>query len=100
VLNNSPVAQGLTQETRDRVLKAATNCTTRPTISLGCSTTSEATWWAFSLRPGEGYDAAILNGIERLLLERDYLYFVSSHHWNRDLIKQRLEVFAERGRRA
>jgi len=40
------------------------------------------TWWAFSLRPGEGYDAAILNGIERLLLERDYLYFVSSHHWN------------------
>ncbi len=46
---------------------------------------------------GSGYDSEILTGIERLLLERQYLYFVSSHHWDKALIQQRLEVFAERG---
>lgn len=98
VLNNSPVAQGLTQETRDRVLKAATELHYKANY-FARMLNNKRSHMVGILSPdlGEGYDAAILNGIERLLLERDYLYFVSSHHWNRDLIRQRLEVFAERG---
>ncbi|MGC9199350.1 MAG: LacI family DNA-binding transcriptional regulator [Acidobacteriaceae bacterium] len=46
---------------------------------------------------GGGYDSEILTGIERFLMERQYLYFVSSHRWDTALIRQRLEVFAERG---
>ena len=98
VLNNSPVAQALTQETRDRVLKAATELHYKANY-FARMLNNKRSHMVGILSPdlGEGYDAAILNGIERLLLERDYLYFVSSHHWNRDLIRQRLEVFAERG---
>jgi LacI family transcriptional regulator len=98
VLNNSPVAQGLTQATRDRVLKAATELNYKANY-FARMLNNKRSHMVGILSPdlGEGYDAEILNGIERLLIERDYLYFVSSHHWNRDLIRQRLEVFAERG---
>jgi LacI family transcriptional regulator len=98
VLNNSPVAQGLTQETRERVLKAAAELNYKANY-FARMLNNKRSHMVGILSPdlGEGYDAEILNGIERLLIERDYLYFVSSHHWNKDLIRQRLEVFAERG---
>ena len=98
MLNNSPVAQGLTAETRERVLKAAAEFNYKANY-FARMLNNKRSHMIGILSPdlGEGYDAAILNGIERLLIERDYLYFVSSHHWNRDLIRQRLEVFAERG---
>jgi len=98
VLNNSPVAQGLTQETRARVLKAAAELHYKANY-FARMLNNKRSHMVGILSPdlGEGYDAEILNGIERLLIERDYLYFVSSHHWNHDLIRQRLEVFAERG---
>jgi len=98
VLNNSPVAQGLTQETRERVLKAASDLHYKANY-FARMLNNKRSHMVGILSPdlGEGYDAEILNGIERLLIERDYLYFVSSHHWNKDLIRQRLEVFAERG---
>lgn len=98
VLNNSPVAQGLTKETRARVLKAASDLHYKANY-FARMLNNKRSHMVGILSPdlGEGYDAEILNGIERLLIERDYLYFVSSHHWNRELIRQRMEVFAERG---
>jgi LacI family transcriptional regulator len=98
VLNNSPVAQALTQETRERVLKAAADLNYKANY-FARMLNNKRSHMVGILSPdlGEGYDAEILNGVERLLIERDYLYFVTSHHWNRDLIRQRLEVFAERG---
>jgi LacI family transcriptional regulator len=92
------VAQGLTQETRDRVLRAASELHYKANY-FARMLNNKRSHMVGILSPdlGEGYDSEILNGIERLLIERDYLYFVSSHHWNRDLIRQRLEVFAERG---
>jgi len=92
------VAQGLTQATRDRVLQAASELNYRANY-FARMLNNKRSHMVGILSPdlGEGYDAEILNGIERLLIERDYLYFVSSHHWNKDLIRQRLEVFAERG---
>jgi LacI family transcriptional regulator len=98
VLNNSPVAQGLTPATRERVLKAAADLHYKANY-FARMLNNKRSHMVGILSPdlGEGYDAEILNGIERLLIERDYLYFVSSHHWNQDLIRQRLEVFAERG---
>jgi LacI family transcriptional regulator len=98
VLNNSPVAQGLTPETRERVLKAARELNYKANY-FARMLNNKRSHMVGILSPdlSGGYDSEILNGIERLLIERDYLYFVSSHHWNRDLIRQRLEVFAERG---
>jgi LacI family transcriptional regulator len=98
VLNNSPVAQALTPQTRERVMKAAAELNYKANY-FARVLNNKRSHMVGILSPdlSAGYDSEILNGIERLLIERDYLYFVSSHHWNRDLIRQRLEVFAERG---
>jgi LacI family transcriptional regulator len=92
------VAQGLTQETRDRVLKAAAELNYKANY-FARMLNNKRSRMVGVLAPelSSGYDSEIFNGIERLLIQRDYLYFVSSHHWDRDLIRQRLEVFAERG---
>ncbi len=98
VLNNSPVAQGLLPETRERVLKAAAELNYKANYFARMLNSKRSRMiGVLSPELSSGYDSEIFNGIERQLIERDYLYFVSSHHWNPDLIRQRLEVFAERG---
>jgi LacI family transcriptional regulator len=98
VLNDSPVAQGLTPETRERVLKAAAELNYKANY-FARMLNNKRSHMVGVLAPelSSGYDSEIFNGIERLLIERDYLYFVSSHNWDTDRIRQRLEVFAERG---
>jgi LacI family transcriptional regulator len=98
VLNDSPVAQGLKPETRERVRKAAAELHYKPNY-FARMLNNKRSQMVGILTPdlSQGYDSEILNGIERLLVERDYLYFVSSHQWRQDLIRQRLKVFAERG---
>lgn len=98
VLNDSPVAQGLAPETRERVLKAAAELNYKANY-FARMLNNKRSHMVGVLAPelSSGYDSEIFNGIERLLIERDYLYFVSSHNWDTDRIRQRLEVFAERG---
>jgi LacI family transcriptional regulator len=98
VLNDSPVAKGLTPETRERVLKAAAELNYKANY-FARMLNNKRSHMVGVLAPelSSGYDSEIFNGIESLLIERDYLYFVSSHHWDSDRIRQRLEVFAERG---
>ena len=98
VLNNSPVAQGLAPETRERVRKAAAELHYKANY-FARMLNNKRSQMVGILSPdlAQGYDSEILNGIERLLVERGYLYFVSSHQWSQELIEQRLKVFAERG---
>ena len=98
VLNDSPVAQGLKPETRERVLKAATELGYKANYFARMLNNKRSQLIGI-LSPdlGEGYNAGILTAIERLLIDHNYLYFVSSHHWDNALIRQRLQVFAERG---
>jgi LacI family transcriptional regulator len=98
VLNNSPVAQGLTAETRERVRQAAADLHYKANyFARMLNNKRSQTVGILSPDLAQGYDSEILNGIERLLVERGYLYFVSSHQWSQELIEQRLKVFAERG---
>jgi LacI family transcriptional regulator len=98
VLNDSPVAQALTPATRERVLKAAADLNYKANY-FARMLNNKRSQMVGILSPdfGEGYDASILSAIERVMIERNYLYFVSSHHWDKALIQQRLQVFAERG---
>jgi LacI family transcriptional regulator len=98
VLNNSPVAQALTPETRERVLKAAAELHYKANY-FARMLNNKRSQMVGILSPdfGEGYDSSILTAIERVLIDRSYLYFVSSHHWDPALMQQRLQVFAERG---
>jgi DNA-binding LacI/PurR family transcriptional regulator len=98
VLNDSPIAQALTSETRERVLKAAAELHYKANY-FARMLNNKRSQMVGILSPdfGEGYDSSILTAIERVLIDRNYLYFVSSHHWDKALIQQRLQVFAERG---
>lgn len=98
VLNNSPIAQTLSKETRSRVLQAAAKLNYRANY-FARALNQKRNYLIGVLVPdfGEGYNAQLITEIESELIERKYLYFVSSHHWSQDLIQQRLESFAERG---
>ena len=98
VLNNSPVAQGLAPQTRERILLAAKKMGYRPNY-FARMLNNKRSFMVGIMSPdlAEGYDSEILNGIELALNEKDYLYFVSSHHWNSDRIKKRLDEFTARG---
>jgi DNA-binding LacI/PurR family transcriptional regulator len=98
VLNDSPLAQALSKETRARVLAAAKELNYRPnyfarylnkkrSFLIGILTTSL----------GEGYDSAVLSGIERELSDTEYAYFVGSHLWSQDLLGRQLRTLTERG---
>lgn len=98
VLNDSPLAQNLTPQTRERVLAGARELGYKANYFARMLNNKRSNMVGI-LSPdlGEGYDSEILNGIEQALIERDYLYFVSSHHWKPELVEQRLNVFTERG---
>jgi len=98
VLSNSPVAQGLTLETRERVLKAARELNYKANFFARMLNNKRSHMVGIlSSDMSEGYNAGLLTAIERHLIAENYLYFVSSHYWSLSLIRQRLEVFAERG---
>jgi len=98
VLNNSPVAQGLAPQTRERILLAAKKMGYRPNY-FARMLNNKRSFMVGIMSPDlcEGYDSEILNGIELTLNEKDYLYFVSSHHWNTERIKKRIDEFTARG---
>jgi LacI family transcriptional regulator len=98
VLSNSPVAQGLTPETRARVMKAARELNYKANYFARMLNNKRSHMVGIlSSDLSEGYNAGLLTAVERHLIASNYLYFVSSHYWNMSLIRQRLEVFAERG---
>jgi len=98
VLSNSPVAQGLTPETRERVLKAARDLNYKANYFARMLNNKRSHMVGIlSSDLSEGYNAGLLTAIERQLIKSNYLYFVSSHYWDMALIQQRIEVFAERG---
>ncbi|ABF41387.1 transcriptional regulator, LacI family [Candidatus Koribacter versatilis Ellin345] len=98
VLNNSPVAKTLSEETRERVRKAAEKLSYKPNY-FARALNQKRNYQIGILVPdfGEGYNTSFMTNIERELVERGYLYFVSSHHWNPEAIDLRLRSFVERG---
>ncbi len=98
VLNNSPVAQTLSHETRARVLKAAADLKYKANY-FARALNQKRNFLIGILVPdfGEGYNALFITAIEEELLQRDYVHFVSSHHWDHKQIHQRLSSFVERG---
>ncbi|MGB8261780.1 MAG: LacI family DNA-binding transcriptional regulator [Terracidiphilus sp.] len=98
VLNNSPVAEGLSAETRERVRSAAVELNYRPNYFARVLKKKRSHMvGVLSSDLNAGYNSELLTAMERLFIERNYLYFVSGHHWSKALIDERIQVFAERG---
>ena len=98
VLNDSPVAQTLSEETRVRIQEAAKKLNYKPNY-FARALNQKRNFQIGILVPdfGEGYNTSFMTNIESQLVEKGYLYFVSSHHWNQKLIDARLRSFVERG---
>lgn len=97
VLNGSPVAKTIAAETHARIREAARKFNYRPNFLARCLRT-QRTFTVGVMVPevSEGYNAAVLSGIEDDLVREGYFYFVASHHFRPDLIDEYIELFLNR----
>ena len=98
VLNDAPLAQRISADTKKRVLEAAEKLGYRPNY-FARSLSGRRSRMIGVLAPdfGHGYDAMILGGMEHRLLSSEYMYFVSSHLWSTKVLNRSLEALIERG---
>ncbi len=97
VLNNSPSAKSIPQETRNRVLEAATRLNYRPNYfarSLRQSRSLSVGVLAPDL--SEGYFTRVMSGVVEELTAAHYFYFTACHDWKRELIEQYPRMMVER----
>src|SRR5579859_674656 len=97
VLNNSPSAKSIPQETRNRVLEAAAKFNYRPNYfarSLRQSRSMSVGVLAPDL--SEGYFTRVMSGVVKELNQAHYFYFTACHDWNRELIEQYPRMLVER----
>lgn len=97
VLNNSPSAKSIPQETRNRVIEAAAKLNYRPNYfarSLRQSRSMSVGVLAPDL--SEGYFTRVMSGVVEELTNAHYFYFTACHDWKRELIEQYPRMLVER----
>ena len=97
VLNDSPSAKSIPQETRDRVTEAANRLNYRPNYfarSLRQSKSMSVGVLAPDL--SEGYFTRVMSGVVRELTAAHYFYFTACHDWKRELIEKYPRMLVER----
>jgi DNA-binding LacI/PurR family transcriptional regulator len=97
VINRSPVADSIPQETKDRILSAARRLNYRPNFfARSLRTQRSFTIGVMVPEVSEGYAAMVMSGIEDHLLNEGYFYFVASHRHRADLIEEYPQLFLGR----
>jgi LacI family transcriptional regulator len=97
VLNNSPSAKSIPQETRDRVIAAAQLLNYRPNYfarSLRQSRSMSVGVLAPDL--SEGYFTRVMSGVVQELSAAHYFYFTACHDWNDELLAKYPRMLVER----
>jgi LacI family transcriptional regulator len=97
VLNNSPSAKSIPQETRKRVEEAAERLNYRPNYfarSLRQSKSMSVGVLAPDL--SEGYFTRVMSGVVEELTAAHYFYFTACHDWKRELIEEYPRMLVER----
>jgi DNA-binding LacI/PurR family transcriptional regulator len=98
ILNDVPEATRFPEETRRRVAESAKKLGYRPNYfarSLGSKRSYLIGVIASDF--GNGYDAALLGGFERHLLNTGYTSFISNHFWSPSLLQRHIETLCDRG---
>jgi LacI family transcriptional regulator len=98
ILNDVPEATRFPEETRQRVVESAKRLGYRPNYfarSLG----KRRTYLIGVIAPdfGDGFEAAVLSGFQRHLLNTGYTSLVSTHLWSPSLLKRHVETLCDRG---
>jgi DNA-binding LacI/PurR family transcriptional regulator len=97
VLNNSPSAKSIPQETRQRVLEAAERLNYRPNYfarSLRQSRSMSVGILAPDL--SEGYFTRVMSGVVEELTLAKYFYFTACHDWKPELMEEYPRMLVER----
>ena len=97
VLNSSPSARSIPQETRNRVKEAAKRLNYRPNYfarSLRQSRSMSVGVLAPDL--SEGYFTRVMSGVVEELTSAHYFYFTACHDWKPELIEQYPRMLVER----
>lgn len=97
VLNDSPSANSIPQETKDRILSAAREFNYRPNY-LARSLRVQRTNTVGVIVPelSDGYSAMVLNGVEASLSSTEFFYLTASHLHRADLLEKLPRVLVER----
>jgi DNA-binding LacI/PurR family transcriptional regulator len=97
VLNQSPAASSIPQDTKDRIFAAAREFGYRPNF-LARSLRAQRSYTVGVLVPelSDGYSAMVLSGIEDHLLQEGYFYLVVSHRHDLDLLGQYRGLLSDR----
>jgi LacI family transcriptional regulator len=98
ILSGVPEAARFPEETRQRVVKSAKRLGYRPNYfarSLG----KGRTYLIGVVAPdfGNGFEAAVLGGFERRLLNTGYTSLVATHLWSPELLQRHIETLCDRG---
>jgi LacI family transcriptional regulator len=98
ILNELPEATRFPEETRKRVVESAKKLGYRPNY-FARSLNRKPTCLIGIIAPdfGNGYEAALLSGFERRLLNTGYTSFVSNHFWSVSLLQRHIETLCDRG---
>ena len=97
VLNESPTASSIPQETKDRIFTAAKKLNYRPNY-LARSLRVQRTHTLGVIVPelSDGYSAMVLNGVEAVLSKEGYFYLTASHLHREDLLEKNPRILLER----
>ncbi|HMC75330.1 MAG TPA: LacI family DNA-binding transcriptional regulator, partial [Terriglobales bacterium] len=97
VINQSPVAASIPQDTKDRILAAARKFNYRPNFfARSLRTQRSFTIGVMVPEVSEGYASMVMSGIEDHLLQEGYFYFVASHRHRADLIDEYPKLLLDR----
>lgn len=97
VMNQSPAAKSIPEETRRRVVEAAQRLNYRPNYfarSLRQSRSMSVGVLAPDL--SEGYFTRVMSGVVAELTGAHYFYFTACHDWQKELIEQYPRMLVER----
>src|SRR6201993_5171925 len=98
ILNDVSEAARFPESTRKRVVESAKRLGYRPNYfarSLG----RKRSYLIGVIAPdfGNGFEAAVLSGFERRLLNTGYTSFISTHLWSPELLQRHVETLCDRG---
>ncbi len=97
VLNDSPVADSIPRETKERVFAAAKELNYRPNY-LARSLRGKRSFSVGVLVPeiSEGYAAGVMSGVEGHLVKEGFFYLMASHRSRPDLLEEYLKHLEDR----
>jgi DNA-binding LacI/PurR family transcriptional regulator len=97
VINQSPVAASIPQDTKDRIFAAARKFNYRPNFfARSLRTQRSFTIGVMVPEVSEGYASMVMSGIEDHLLQEGYFYLVASHRHRDDLVEEYPKLLLDR----